>query len=459
MASVDLDLTTFVTRKGATGILLQGFKFRKDHQTSVSINWRCCDPKCKARCKTDIEMKQITSQPSEHNHPKCDSRELDLNDVRSACKRKAVDQPTDRASKIICTETKRFQNITIKDMHSIANSIYRERAKLMPKLPKERADIFIVLETYLPEESKLSVLVNDPDTQIIMISCEENLTHLQSCSEAYADGTFKYAPKFFLQLYTIHAYKNGQYAPCVFFLLPDKKEKTYEDMFRHLINIYRERNLDLQFDAIHVDLESSVHVAIRAVFQDTQIKACCFHLTQAWYRQIQKVGLTADYKDKDSETGRWLKMFFALPALQAHEVENCFTEVLIAQAPTEEAAEKFADYILDNYITANSKFPPHIWANAGMGGSTTNACESFHRYFGDHFTRHSPNIFLFLEGLNAEQERTRLKIRSHSNPIKRKDQRQKEDKRREIIGMLRGGEITMEEFVKQMGFLMLPVIM
>ena len=253
MASVDLELTTFVTRKGATGILLQGFKFRKDHQTSVSINWRCCN------------------KLHQHNHPKCDSRELDLNDVRSACKRKAVDQPTARASKIICTETKRFQNITIKDMHSIANSIYRERAKLMPKLPKERADIFRVLETYLPEESNLSVLVNDPDTQIIMISCEENLTHLQSCSEAYADGTFKYAPKFFLQLYTIHAYKNGQYAPCVFFLLPDKKEKTYEDMFRHLINIYRERNLDLQFDAIHVDLESSVHVAIKAVFQDTQI--------------------------------------------------------------------------------------------------------------------------------------------------------------------------------------------
>ncbi|GFS23417.1 hypothetical protein ElyMa_005132400 [Elysia marginata] len=61
---------------------------------------------------------------------------------------------------------------------------------------------------------------------------------------------------------------------------------------------------------------------------------------------IQKVGLTADYKDKGSETGRWLKMFFAMPALQADEVENCFTEVLIAQAPTEEAADKFADYNL-----------------------------------------------------------------------------------------------------------------
>ena len=74
-----------------------------------------------------------------------------------------------------------------------------------------------------------------------------------------------------------------------------KKEKTYEDIFRHLINIYRERNLDLQFDAIHVDVESSVHVAIKAIFQDTQIKACYFHLTHALYRQIQKVGLAADH--------------------------------------------------------------------------------------------------------------------------------------------------------------------
>ena len=136
MASVDLELTTFVTRKGATGILLQGFKFRKDHQTSVSINWRCCNSKCKARCKTDIEMKQIMSQPFKHNHPKCDSRELDLNDVRSACKRKALDQPTARASKIICTETKRFQNITIKDMHSIANSIIQKESQVNAKVTK-----------------------------------------------------------------------------------------------------------------------------------------------------------------------------------------------------------------------------------------------------------------------------------------------------------------------------------
>ena len=137
----------------------------------------------------------------------------------------------------------------------------------MPKLPKERAHIFRVLETYLPEESNLSVLVNDLDTQIIMISCEENLTHLPSCSEAYADGTFKYAPKFFLQLYTIHAYKNGQNAPCVFVLVPDKKEKTYEDMFGHLINIYRERNLDLQFDAIHVDLDQVLMLLLKLFFK------------------------------------------------------------------------------------------------------------------------------------------------------------------------------------------------
>ncbi|GFR75486.1 retrovirus-related Pol polyprotein LINE-1 [Elysia marginata] len=127
MTSVHLELTTFVTRKGATGILLQGFKFRKDHQTSVSINWRCCNPKCKARCKTDIEMKQITSQPSEHNHPKCDSRELDLNDVRSACKRKAVDQSTARASKIILEDNSGKLVINPNDVLTIVAEYFKSK--------------------------------------------------------------------------------------------------------------------------------------------------------------------------------------------------------------------------------------------------------------------------------------------------------------------------------------------
>ena len=40
------------------------------------------------------------------------------------------------------------------------------------------------------------------------------------------DGTFKYCPTFFMQLYTIHGMVNG-YMPLVYCLLPNKTKDTY----------------------------------------------------------------------------------------------------------------------------------------------------------------------------------------------------------------------------------------
>ncbi|KAK3798759.1 hypothetical protein RRG08_005389 [Elysia crispata] len=124
-------------------------------------------------------------------------------------------------------------------------------------------------------------------------------------------------------------------------------------------------------DAIHVDLEDQVFMLLlKLFFKILRFKACCFHLTQAWYRaDPEKLASPADYykEQKDSETGRlWLKMFFAMPALQADEVENCFTEVLIAQAPTEEAAEKFC--LITSWITTSQPTPSFLHTSGRMQG-------------------------------------------------------------------------------------------
>ena len=77
---------------------------------------------------------------------------------------------------------------------------------------------------------------NDIDTNIIMFTTESNLRFLCQDVHLFAEGTFQYCPKYFYQLYTIHAFKDGQYVPCVFFLLPDKIEETkYRNMFQNLV--------------------------------------------------------------------------------------------------------------------------------------------------------------------------------------------------------------------------------
>ena len=44
------------------------------------------------------------------------------------------------------------------------------------------------------------------------------------------DGTIKYCPTFFMQLYTIHGTVNGQYMPLVHCLSPNETQDTYRKM-------------------------------------------------------------------------------------------------------------------------------------------------------------------------------------------------------------------------------------
>jgi hypothetical protein len=50
-------------------------------------------------------------------------------------------------------------------------------------------------------------------------------------------------------------------------------------------------------------------------------------LGQVWYRKMQNLGLSQDYKDSDSEIGKWLKSF-GLHFLDPTEVEDCFVQKL-----------------------------------------------------------------------------------------------------------------------------------
>jgi hypothetical protein len=53
------------------------------------------------------------------------------------------------------------------------------------------------------------LLVNDSEKNIVMFSFKTNLQFLSSIDVFYVDGTFKSAPKFFHQLFTIHGLNNG----------------------------------------------------------------------------------------------------------------------------------------------------------------------------------------------------------------------------------------------------------
>ena len=131
------------------------------------------------------------------------------------------------------------QNIT-----SVHQTMYRQRRKTQPKLPTSRTETIETLKEY-----EVMVYVSSSETEIVMLTTKSNLQFLcQNDVQMFGDGTFQYCTKLFYQLYTLHVFQNGQYVPCVFFLLPRKNKECYIAIFQRLLDICTQENLVLNIE-------------------------------------------------------------------------------------------------------------------------------------------------------------------------------------------------------------------
>ncbi|GFS24945.1 hypothetical protein ElyMa_005170500 [Elysia marginata] len=94
-------------------------------------------------------------------------------------------------------------------------------------------------------------------------------------------------------------------------------------MLEMLPETTRELQIELCPEEMFVELEVSVPAALSSTWPSCKIRLCLFHLSQAWFRKIQELGLAAEYTNNDSEIGQWLKLFFAIPLLTTNDIEEC----------------------------------------------------------------------------------------------------------------------------------------
>jgi len=106
-----------------------------------------------------------------------------------------------------------------------------------------------------------------------------------------------------------------------FVFLPSKTKDIYKQMWETLKDVCL-NNANSVFQSsllLLLDFEISAHIAVNEVFPLIIIKACRFHLGQAWYRKISSIPIfKKNYDYKNSQSGLWLKLFFGLPYLPSH---------------------------------------------------------------------------------------------------------------------------------------------
>ena len=181
-----------------------------------------------------------------------------------------------------------------------------------------------------------------------------------------------------------------------------------------------------------------MHNVIVALFQDARIDCCRFHLGQAWWRNIQRVGLSSEYKDKSGEIGKWLSKFFGLPFLLPEEVADAFVEDF-------KKCLEFADYVLNNYIEEIARFPPQLWAcvPSMFRKRTNNGPESFHAHFNAQFYAAFVYLYIFVDVLLKQQSVSYIKIRGMDIPAGiRREMKEKLEYSIDQNQMYNNGEIT-----------------
>jgi len=107
------------------------------------------------------------------------------------------------------------------------------------------------------------------------------------------------------------------------------------------------------------------------------------------------------------------KICFGLSFLPPEMVIDVFVFNLMVIALT--GCEEFTGYILlNNYVSKNSKYPPHVWTECSNSIKTaTNACEAFHSKFNSDLYYSHSHIFQFIEVLKPFQINTYVLICLH----------------------------------------------
>jgi hypothetical protein len=303
-------------------LLFNSNKYRQYYKkNNANVCWRCTIKYCKARLET--QNGSVVKEIGDHMHAESVTNHS-TTALRLACKRKATEDISERPSKIIRSVIESGgvinaeDSVTVRDVVNCRASMYRQRRKQYGTLPQSMSSTIQILRqmpitTHKKEDFLMFCEEYSAADGMVIFTTSTNLRTLAACDTVLMDGTFRSCPRFFMQLYTIFGYANNCYLPLVYALLCNKEQSTYERFLHTVIQQCVSMNLVFKPVVILTDFEKSAMNAIRLLFDESQLHGCRFHLGQSWWRHIQNLGLSTEYKAKGtpiSEVGMVIVIFW-----------------------------------------------------------------------------------------------------------------------------------------------------
>ena len=112
------------------------------------------------------------------------------------------------------------------------------------------------------------------------------------------DGTFRITPYLWYKTFILHASVGHSAVPVVFALLPDKKKRSYEDLFGSVKRALEDRKLELSAQTFISDFEHNIRITFTDHFPSVEPRGCYFHYGKAIWSRVKKGGMATYYRKK-----------------------------------------------------------------------------------------------------------------------------------------------------------------
>lgn len=270
----------------------------------------------------------------------------------------------------------------VPDFVSIRTRAQRARAQYMPPIPSVITDVVVRDDWRLTWKKTKFLQKLDNNWGIAVFSTKVMLKVLNEVTCLFIDGTFRTAPRPYVQMVTILADYHGFVTPLAFCLLDGKTVGHYRQILQAIKRcVSRVTGHQLQPKKVICDFEKGLMLAVETEFPLTRIRGCYFHFTQSLWRHIQELGLAGSYRQHE-QLRRFVRRVMAIAFLPLLLVRQNFlilrrSRSFVSLQQQFPSLDDWMEYIQLTYIQANSLFPPPIWNVFGRDISTrtNNAAE------------------------------------------------------------------------------------
>ena len=447
------------TQRGKRKLLRNNYMyvFQKDLADDMT-SWECVQRRgsrkypgtCNARLKLDAGDNFVESV-NEHTHPPSKTQ-CEVSKIKAGIKRRA-ETTNETTQQVLARElvgVSAAAAVNLPALHHMRRTIrgQRQTNENLPPLPASIAAIPVLPVEYQTTLSGQQFLLYDSGVgdvnRIFVFGSPDGVSLLQRSGNWFCDGTFKVVPEIFYQLYTVHALTGTNVFPCIYALLPNKTQVTYNRLFRELSAVTNGASPT----SVLMDFEKAALNAFEVVHPNTEIVGCFFHLCKSIWKKIQGSGLQQWYQD-DDDFSLHARMIMALafvpPADLDAAFDDLFTEI---RNNFNNDFDDILNYFEDTYIgrlRRNGRrdaplFPGEMWNMYNRTRNhlprTNNNVEGWHNGLQAHINACHPSLWKFLNVMKREENLSRVKLTQCLGGIPQEENKRYKDMNEQIMNIV-----------------------